>query len=49
MRVKDFERKKRVWRERGKKGERERETYERIQGMRKKKRLRRIITSKLNF
>jgi hypothetical protein len=33
----------------GKKGERERETYERIQGMRKKKRLRRIITSKLNF
>jgi hypothetical protein len=32
MRVKDFERKKR-----GKKRERERETYERIQGMRKKK------------
>ena len=39
------EKKERVWRERGKKGERERETYERIQGMRKKKkRLRRIIT-----
>jgi hypothetical protein len=36
MRVKDLER-KRVWRERGKKGERERETYERIQGIRKKK------------
>jgi hypothetical protein len=35
--VKDLERKKRVWRERGKKGMRERETYERIQGMRKKK------------
>jgi hypothetical protein len=46
MRVKDLERKKkkkREWRER------ERETYERIQGMRKKKKLRRIITSKLNF
>jgi hypothetical protein len=29
MRVKDLERKKeRVWREKGKKGERERETYE---------------------
>jgi hypothetical protein len=37
MRVKDLERKKRVWRERGKKGERERKTYERIQGMKKKK------------
>jgi hypothetical protein len=37
MRVKDLERKKRVWRERGKKGERERETYERIQRMEKKK------------
>jgi hypothetical protein len=36
MRVKDLER-KRVWRERGKKGERERETYEWIQGMKKKK------------
>jgi hypothetical protein len=36
-------------RERGKKGKREREIYERIPGMRKKKRLRRIITSKLNF
>jgi hypothetical protein len=32
-----------------KKGERERETYEQIQGMRKKKGLRRIITFKLNF
>jgi hypothetical protein len=31
MRVEDLERKKRVWRERGKKGERERETYEHIQ------------------
>jgi hypothetical protein len=30
MRVKDLKRKKRVWRERKKKGERERETYERI-------------------
>jgi hypothetical protein len=50
MTVKDLERKNRVWRKRGKKGERERETYERIQGMRKKKKkLRRIITSKLNF
>jgi hypothetical protein len=51
IRVKDLERKKRVWRERGKEGERERETYERIQGMKKKKkkRIRRIITSKLNF
>jgi hypothetical protein len=48
MRVKDLERKK-VWREKGKKGERERETYERNQGMRRKKRLRRIITSELNF
>jgi hypothetical protein len=38
MRVEDLERKKRVWRERGRKrGERERETYEWIQGMRKKK------------
>jgi hypothetical protein len=37
MRVKDLERKG-VWREKGKKGERERETYERIQGMRKKRR-----------
>jgi hypothetical protein len=36
MRAKDLER-KRVWRERGKKGKRERETYELIQGMRKKK------------
>jgi hypothetical protein len=35
--------------ERGKKGDQwKNETYERIQGMRKK-RLRRIITSKLNF
>jgi hypothetical protein len=50
MRVKDLGRKKeRVWRERGKKGENQRETYERIQCMRKKKRLRRIIISKLNF
>jgi hypothetical protein len=38
MRVRDLERKKeRVWRERGKKGESERETYKWIQGMRKKK------------
>jgi hypothetical protein len=36
MTVKDLERKNRVWRKRGKKGERERETYEWIQGMRKK-------------
>jgi hypothetical protein len=36
MRVEDLERKKSVGRER-EKGERERETYERIQGMRKKK------------
>ena len=50
MIVKDLERKKRAWREReGKKGESEREPYEQIQGMRKKKMLRRIITSKLNF
>jgi hypothetical protein len=53
MRVKNLERKKRVWRERGKKGERERETYEWIQGMRKKKKkkgyIRIIITSILNF
>jgi uncharacterized protein YdcH (DUF465 family) len=42
------EKKESVEREIGKKGERERETYERIQGMRKK-RLRRIITSNLNF
>jgi hypothetical protein len=50
MRVKDLERKKRECGEReGKKErERERETYERIQGMRKKM-LRIIITSKLNF
>ena len=45
MRVKDLERKKRE----EKKGERERETYEWIQGMRKRKRLKRIIISKLNF
>jgi hypothetical protein len=38
-----------VWRERGKKGEREMKIYEQIQGMREKKRLRRIITSKLNL
>jgi hypothetical protein len=38
-----------VCKERGKKGERERETYEWSQGMKKKKRLRRIIISKLNF
>jgi hypothetical protein len=38
MRAKDLER-KRVWRERGKKGERERETYELIQGMRKIKKV----------
>jgi TRAP-type mannitol/chloroaromatic compound transport system substrate-binding protein len=31
------EKKERVWRERGKKGEREREIYEWIQGMREKK------------
>jgi hypothetical protein len=37
MTVKDLERKNRVWRKRGKKGERERETYERIQSMRKKR------------
>jgi hypothetical protein len=42
------QKKESVEREIGKKGERERETYERIQGMRKK-RLRRIITSNLNF
>jgi hypothetical protein len=38
MRVKDLERKKKECGERDeKKGERERETYERIQGIRKKK------------
>jgi hypothetical protein len=49
MRVKGLGRKKRECGERGKKGVNARETYERIQCMRKKKRLRRIIISKLNF
>jgi hypothetical protein len=51
MGVKDLERKKRKCgeREEKKERERERETYEQIQGMRKKKGLKRIITSKLNF
>jgi hypothetical protein len=37
MRVKDLKRKKRKCVERGKKGERKKETYERIQSMRGKK------------
>jgi hypothetical protein len=49
MRVKDLERKEREREREEKKGEKESETYERIQGMRRKNRLRRIITSKLNF
>jgi hypothetical protein len=53
MRVKDLERKKKVWREREKKkGERERETYEWIQGIRiffKKKNVKKNNYLKVEF